>query len=110
MYEMGVRIRPVNQVTLTLNYDQRYGYGGNLHGGTAEIAYEPTKKLELAGGIQYDVIKRDTMTGEDFARKYWLGGKYKLTDKMSAAVRVEDDVNLSFNEDWQGRVVFNYDF
>lgn len=110
VYEIGIRIKPVHQVTLLLNYDKRQGYGGDLNGGTAEISYEPTKKLELAGGIQYDVIKRDTMTGEDHARKYWLGGKYKITDKMSAAVRIEDDVNLNFKEDWQGRVVFNYDF
>ncbi len=110
VYEVGVRIKPVRQVTLLLNYDRRSGYGGKLNGGTAEIAYEPIKKLELAGGIQYDVIKRDSMTGEDFARKYWLGGKYRLTDKMSAALRIEDDVNLNFKEDWQGRVVFNYDF
>ena len=110
VFEVGVRIKPIHQVTLSLNYDRRSGYGGDLNGGTAEIAYEPFKKLELAGGIQYDVIKRDTMTGEDYARKYWLGGKYKITDKMSAAIRVEDAVNLNFKEDWQGRVVFNYDF
>lgn len=110
VYEVGVRIKPIQQVTLLLNYDRRQGYGGNLNGGTAEIIFEPTKKIELAGGIQYDVIKRDSMTGEDYARKYWLGGKYKITDKMSATVRLEDDVNLSFKEDWQGRVVFNYDF
>lgn len=110
VYEIGCRIKPVHQVTLLLNYDKREGYGGNLNGGTAEISYEPTKKIELAAGIQYDVIQRDLMTNEDHARKYWLGGKYKLTDKMSAAVRVEDDVNLNFKEDWQGRVVFNYDF
>ncbi|MBC8017298.1 MAG: hypothetical protein H7X83_02110 [Verrucomicrobia bacterium] len=110
VYEIGVRIRPVPQVTIALNYDKRQGYGGNMNGGTAELAYEPTKKLELAGGIQYDVIKRDTMTGEDFARRFWLSGKYKITSKMSAAVRVEDSVNINYKEDWQGRVAFNYDF
>lgn len=110
VYELGVRIRPVHQVTLALNYDKRQGYGGKLNGGTAELTYEPTKKLELAGGIQYDVIERDKLTNEDHARKYWLGGKYKLAQNMSAAVRVEDAVNLYFKDDWSGRVVFNYDF
>ena len=110
VYEIGVRIRPVTQVTIALNYDRRQGYGGNMNGGTAEVTYEPTKKLELAGGIQYDVIKRDTMTGEDYARRFWLGGKFKMTDKMSASVRVEDSVNINYKEDWQGRVAFNYDF
>ena len=110
VYEIGVRIRPVQQLTISLNYDRRQGYGGDLNGGTADIAYEPIKKLELVGGIQYDVIRRDSMTGEDFARRFWLGAKYRLTDKISAAVRAEDNVNINFKEDWQGRVVFNYDF
>jgi hypothetical protein len=110
VYEIGVRIRPFPQVAIALNYDKRQGYGGNLNGGTAEVAYEPVKKLELAGGIQYDVIKRDSMTGEDYARRFWLGGRYKVSDKMSAIIRVEDSVNINYKEDWQGRVVFNYDF
>lgn len=110
VYEIGLRIRPLPQVTIALNYDKRQGYGGDLDGGTADITYEPTKKLELAGGIQYDVIRRDSMTSEDYARRFWLGGKYRLNDKMSAAVRVEDSININYKEDWQGRLVFNYDF
>jgi hypothetical protein len=110
VYEIGLRIRPVPQVTVTLNYDKRHGYGGRLDGGTAELAYQPTKNVELSGGIQYDAIKRDTMTGEDNARRYWLGGKYRITDKISAAVRIEESVNITYREDWQGRLAFNYDF
>lgn len=29
---------------------------------------------------------------------------------MNASVRIEDDVNQGFTNDWQGRAVFNYDF
>lgn len=110
VYGIGLRIRPVRQLTLSLNYDKRQGHGGDLDGGAAEVLYEPDKRLELAGGVQYDVIKRDPLTNEDVARKYWLGGKYRLTERTSAAMRVEDNVNINFKEDWQGRVVFNYDF
>jgi len=110
VYEVGARITPVPELSLALNYDRRRGYGGKMDGGIAELAYEPTKKLALAGGIHYDVIKRDVMTGNDYARRYWLGCKYRLTDKMSATARLEDNVNIYFGNDWQGRVAFNFDF
>ena len=108
--EVGCRIRPIEQVQLNLNYDHRNGYGGKLNGGIAEITYEPIKPLELAAGIHFDVYERDRVTGEETARKYWAGAKYKLTQNMSASVRIEDDVNARFTSDWQGRAVFNYNF
>ncbi|BCS55905.1 hypothetical protein [Geobacter sp. SVR] len=110
VYEIGTSIKPNKKLTINLSYDKRNGYGGNLNGGTAEIFYYPVNSLELAGGIQYDVIKRDSLTNEDYARKYWFGGKYRINNRMSTTVRVEDNVNINFSSDWQGRVVFNYDF
>jgi len=110
VYEVGCRIRPIEQVQLSLNYDRRSGYGGNLNGGIAEITFEPIKPLELAAGIHYDVYERDRVTGEETARKYWAGAKYKLAQNMSASVRVEDNVNATYKSDWQGRAVFNYNF
>lgn len=110
VYDIGTRITPLPQLSLALSYDRRHGYGGSLHGGIAEISYDPTKALGLAGGVHYDVIKRDAMTGRDYARRYWLGGKYRLNERMTLALRVEDNVNINFEEDWQGRMVFNYDF
>jgi hypothetical protein len=110
VYEVGCRIRPIEQVQLNLNYDRRSGYGGNLNGGIAEITFEPIKPLELAAGIHYDVYERDRATGEETARKYWAGAKYKLAQNMSASVRVEDNVNATYKSDWQGRAVFNYNF
>jgi len=50
------------------------------------------------------------MTGDETARKYWFGSKFKINDKMSASVRVEDNVNARYKEDWSGRTAFNYDF
>jgi len=110
VFEVGCRIRPIEQVLLNLNYDRRKGYGGSLNGGIAELTYEPIKPLELAAGIHFDVFERDRVTGEETARKYWLGAKYKLAKNMTASVRIEDDVNARFKSDWQGRAVFNYDF
>lgn len=108
--EVGCRIRPIENLSLNLNYDHRNGYGGRLNGGIADIYFDITKMIELAGGIHFDVYERDKVTGEETARKYWLGSKVKINDKMSASVRVEDNVNARYKEDWSGRVAFNYDF
>ena len=110
VYGLGTRIRPIENVQLNLNYDYQTGYGGNLNGGAAEVVYEPTKPLEFAGGIHYDTYERDRATGRETARKYWLGSKYKLTKSMTAAIRIEDNVNHQFRNDWAGRVAFKYDF
>ncbi len=110
VFEVGCRIRPIDNLQLNLNYDRRSGYGGKLNGGIAEVIYEPIKPLELAAGIHFDVYQRDRITGEETARKYWFGGKYKLAQNMSASVRIEDNVNARYKSDWQGRAVFNYDF
>jgi len=110
VFEVGCRIRPIEILSLNLNYDRRSGYGGRLNGGMADIFLDVTKQIELAGGIHFDVYERDKVTGEETARKYWLGSKYKINDKMSASVRVEDNVNARYEDDWSGRVAFNYDF
>jgi len=110
VFELGCRLRPIEHLSLNLNYDHRNGYGGRLNGGIADVYYDINKMIEIAGGIHFDVYERDRVTGEETARKYWLGGKYKVNDKMSASVRVEDNVNARYKEDWSGRVAFNYDF
>ncbi len=110
MLELGCRIRPMERLQVSLNYDYRHGYGGNLNGGIADVSYEVSKKLELAGGIHYDVYERDRTTGRETARKYWTGGNYKINKDMSASVRIEDNVNATYKSDWQGRLAFNYNF
>ncbi|MEI6703322.1 MAG: hypothetical protein WCL71_07265 [Deltaproteobacteria bacterium] len=110
VYAIGTRIRPIEKVQINLNYDYQIGYGGKLNGGALEIAYEPIKPLEVAGGIHFDMYERDRATGRETARKYWLGGKYKINKSMAASVRVEDNVNQQYKSDWAGRAAFNYDF
>ena len=110
VFEVGTRIRPIEKVQLNLNYDYQIGGGNMLNGGAVEIVYEPIKPLELAVGIHYDVYERDRATGRETARKYWLGGKYKLNKSMTASLRIEDNVNHQYESDWAGRAVFNYDF
>jgi hypothetical protein len=110
VYELGARIRPIEKVQLNLNYDYQLGNGTKLNGGAVEVVYEPTKPLELAGGIHYDTYERDRITGRETARKYWLGSKYKISKSMTASIRVEDNVSQEFTSDWAGRLAFKYDF
>jgi len=112
VYQVGCRLRPVEPVTVNLSYDKRHGYNGSLDGGIIDVSYDATKNLQLAAGMQFDVYTREDIatTGHEIARKYWGGAKYKLAKNMSASLRIEDNVNRSFNNDWQGRVVYNYDF
>ena len=110
VYEVGARLRPVEKVQLNLNYDYQLGYDTKLNGGAVEVVYEPTKPLELAGGIHYDTYERDRVTGRETARKYWLGGKYKIAKNMTATVRVEDNVTQQYSSDWATRFAFKYDF
>jgi len=110
VYDIGFRVRPVEKIQVTLSYQKRSGYGGKLNGGILEVSYESSKELDFAAGIHYDVYERDRITGQETARKYWVGSNYKLAKNMSASVRIEDDVNARYDSDWQGRVVLNYDF
>ena len=111
-YEVGCRLRPMEDVQVGLSYDKRTGYNGSLDGGMADVTFEATKRLQLAAGVQIDAYTRQDLvtTGQEFARKFWGGAKYKLAKNMNASIRVEDDVNHSFENDWQGRIAFNYDF
>jgi len=109
-YSVGTRIRPIEPLLVSLTYDFQNGDGNKLNGGSAELSYEPIKPLELALGIDYDVYERDRATGRETARKYWAGTKYRLNKTMTASVRVEDNVNHQFTNDWSGRAAFNYDF
>ncbi|MFZ3114821.1 MAG: hypothetical protein WA133_12735 [Syntrophales bacterium] len=110
VYILGCTLRPLATLTIDLNYDRRSGYGGDLNGGAVDVAYDATKDLRLAAGLAYDVYQRDNMTGEETAKNGWLGAKYKLNNSMSASLRVEDSVNKSDENNWQGRFVFDYDF
>ncbi|MEK6655402.1 MAG: hypothetical protein AABY92_09675, partial [Thermodesulfobacteriota bacterium] len=82
----------------------------DLNGATLEVNFDAMPQLRLAAGIAYDVYQRDSMTGEETARNYWLGARYKLTKSLSASLRVEQSVNKTYDSNMQGRFTFDYDF
>ncbi|ACM20042.1 outer membrane channel, putative [Geotalea daltonii FRC-32] len=114
--EAGINLRPLPDLQLTFEYDRRVGIGSDdskLDGGLFEAAWDMTKAFQLAGGLSVDAYDREifhSSTGEQIAQKYWLGSRLKLANNMSASLRIEDDINVTYNNNVQGRFIFNYDF
>ena len=113
VYELGCRLRPIPSVSVGLSYDRRQGTGGKLNGGILDASWDATKQLQLAGGFTIDAYQREffmSQGDEELAQKYWLGGRYQLAKNMNASLRIEEDVNNTYNSNFQGRFIFNYDF
>jgi len=110
IYQLGLSLRPIDPLLFNIEYDNNQGYNGKTHGFIADVYYDLTKDLQVAGGMSYDVYKRDIMQDDGTARLYWLGGKYRLAKNMTASLRIEDNSNERYHNDLQGRFVFNYDF
>jgi hypothetical protein len=113
VYEAGCTLRPVPTLAIGLAYDKREGFGGSLDGGTFDVTWDATKDLQLAGGLTVDAYDRSFFpetSGDQKAQKYWAGGKYRLARNVAASFRIEDDVNVTYNSNVQGRFIFDYHF
>lgn len=110
VYHVGAGISPIKHLKINLELDDRTGYYGSTKGFIIDADYEISKEAKIAGGVTYDVYQRDAITHEETARRYWLGGKYRLAKNMSISARVQNDVNARYSENVSGRVVFDYDF
>jgi hypothetical protein len=110
VYHVGVTVRPIEHLKLGAEYDKRKGYYGDTDGVILDASYELNKDTELTGGINYDVYQRDSLTNDEIARRYWLGGKYKIAKNMAVSGRIQNDVNVNYRENISGRLAFDYDF
>ena len=110
VYHVGVSLRPIEPVKVNLEYDNRNGYYGSTNGGIIDVSFDINKVVQFAGGITYDVYQRDVLTNDEIARRYWLGGKYKIASNMAFSGRIQDDVNARYSRNVSGRVTFDYDF
>jgi hypothetical protein len=110
VYHVGAGVRPLEHLKINAEYDKRNGYYGAADGIALDAAYELMKNAEVAAGFYYDVYTRDALTGDDIARSYWLGGKYKLGKSMAVSARIQNDVNAQYSENVSGRFVFDYNF
>lgn len=133
VYNVGCTIKPIKSVSVNLEYDRHQGADGNQDGGQIDVAYDVTKDLQVAGGFSMDVYRyidsaADATasnpsnsvgsgnatalptTSSEYARKYWLGAKYKLAKNVSTSFRIEDDVNSTYYNDVSGRFTLDYNF
>ena len=110
LYEVGLRFRPSVNATIGVSHDSRTGYPGDLDGYRIYAEYSKIGKWKAAAGIDYDSYQRDNMTGQETAKRYWASGRYTLTKSMSSSIRVEDNVNINYSKDLQGRLTFDVDF
>lgn len=110
VYHAGVIVRPIEHLKVGAEYDKRKGYYGDADGIIVDASYEVTKEAEFSGGINYDVYQRDILTDDEIARRYWLGGKYRIAKNMAVSGRIQNDVNVNYHENVSGRLAFDYDF
>jgi hypothetical protein len=110
VYHAGLGLRPIEPLRLNFEWDKRQGYYGSVDGFIIDAALDLSKTLQIAGGINFDAYQRDALTGEEIARRYWLGGKCKLAKNIGISARVQDDVNVRYSKNLSGRLVFDYDF
>jgi hypothetical protein len=110
VYHVGLGVRPIEHLKVNVEYDNRTGFGGSFNGAIIDADYEINKQAQVAAGFTYDVYQRDALTGDEIARRYWLGGKYKVASNMAVSGRIQTDVNAQFSHNTTGRVAFDYDF
>ena len=110
VFHAGVGVRPIDPLKLNLEWDKRQGYYGSVDGFIIDAAYDLNKTVQLAGGINFDAYQRDALTGDEIARRYWLGGKYRMAKNIGISGRIQDDVNVTYSRNISGRLVFDYDF
>src|SRR3989337_1016597 len=51
VYVVGFTLRPLDTLTINVDYDRRSGYGGDLNGGALDVTYDAAKTLRLAAGV-----------------------------------------------------------
>lgn len=110
VYHVGANIRPIEPLKVGIEYDARNGYYGDTNGVIVDAVYDLNKSSQLAGGIAYDVYQRDAVTGEETARRYWLGCRYRLAGNTAVTGRFQNDVNARYSNNVSGRLGLDYDF
>jgi hypothetical protein len=100
LYQVGFLARPVKDLTVNAIYEKRNGYAGELSGLRLNGEYK-IEKLALSAGIDYDDFRREA-SREGYAKKYWAGLNYEFTKIVSAVVRMEDNVNFTYDHSYQG--------
>jgi len=108
--EAGLLFRPKDGISLYGAAVWRNGTGGKLAGFELSGDAVWRKDLLFSAGVQHDVYRRDLMTGDESASRFWIGGDWKFRRNMTASARLEDNVNENFDNDVRARLALNVDF
>jgi hypothetical protein len=100
LYQVGFLARPVKDLTVNAIYEKRNGYAGQLSGIRLFGEYK-IRKAAISAGIDYDDFRREA-SREGSAKKYWAGVNYEFTKIVSAVVRMEDNINFTYDHSYQG--------
>jgi opacity protein-like surface antigen len=109
LYEVGISARPLEDLLLDVSYSVRNGFGGELDGLRLHGAYTMGMN-SLSAGADFADYRRDSMAANETARKYWVGAGHKFTQDTSLTARVENNVNVNFDNNYQGVVALNANF
>lgn len=109
LYEFGIQARPLDDLSLSLSYQDRSGYSGDLDGIRFHGSYT-MGKASVTAGVDYADYRRDVMTGSETAKKHWVGAAYKFTRDTTLTARAENNVNVNFVRNYQGVVALNTNF
>jgi hypothetical protein len=102
LFEVGTNFR-VKDIRFNGSILVREGFPGDLVGFSL-AADRPflSNKLDLAAGIDYDFYKREYMTDDEIATKYWLAARYYFTKKVSLALHVENTESATQDHNFAG--------
>ena len=108
-YILGTKLYLLKDLQLNVSIDRRTGYQGQLWGFEVSGDYR-IKKVTASAGVQYDTYTRPDEFGNNYAQRYWIGGRWPFSENGSLVARVEDNVNENFNHRPLGRVMANWNF
>jgi len=106
LYQVGVLARPIDELTLNVDYEKRNGFAGQLSGIRFNGEFR-IRKAAILAGIDYDDFRREA-SRQGNAKKYWAAVHYSITKQLRAIVRVEDNKNFNFNNSYQGFAAVNF--
>ncbi|MBI3596456.1 MAG: hypothetical protein HY203_04805 [Nitrospirae bacterium] len=110
IYTAGVNVYPLEHLTLKVSVDRRTGYAGHDWGFEIDGDYKVGERLSLSAGAQYDTYKRPDDFSENYATRYWVGGRWSLRTDVSFSARLEDNINENFVHRPLGRITLDWAF
>ena len=118
VYSVGARVYPLTSLTLNGSFNYRKGYSGfdgvtgdadgTLYGFEAYGDYKVLKHVAVFAGVQYDTYRRPELDGDNYATRYWGGGRWNIGKDVSVSARFENNVNENFEHRTLGRVTLDW--